>query len=71
MTGSLLQLVAIGNEDYFFIGNPQISFFKRVYLKHTNFSIERLEVHNEGKQQFRDNKTYTFNINPYNSLNQT
>ena len=64
MTGSLLQLVAIGNEDYFFIGNPQISFFKRVYLKHTNFSIERMEIYNEGRQQFKDNKTYTFNINP-------
>ena len=63
MTGSLLQLVAIGNEDYFFIGNPQISFFKRVYLKHTNFSIERREIYNEGRQQFKDNKTYTFNIN--------
>ena len=64
MTGSLLQLVAIGNEDYFFIGNPQISFFKRVYLKHTNFSIERLEIYNEGRHQFTGNKTCTFYINP-------
>ena len=63
MTGSLLQLVAVGNEDYFFIGNPQISFFKRVYLKHTNFSIERTEIYNDGRQQFKDAKTYIFNIN--------
>ena len=44
MTASLLQLVAIGSEDYIICGNPQITFWKNVYLKHTNFSIERLEI---------------------------
>ena len=31
MTGALLQLVVMGNQDTFFNGNPQISFFKCVY----------------------------------------
>ena len=44
MTASLLQLVAIGSEDYIICGNPQITFWKNVYLKHTNFSFERLEI---------------------------
>ena len=52
MPGSLLQLVATGSEDYYFIGNPQISFFKRVYLRHTNFSIERIDLYNNSKRQF-------------------
>ena len=40
MTGALLQLVAMGNQDTFFNGNPQISFFKCVYKKYSNFAIE-------------------------------
>jgi len=52
MTASLLQLVAIGNEDYMINGNPQISFFKSVYLKYVNFSIERLETLPKTKGKF-------------------
>lgn len=40
MTGALLQLVAMGNQDTFFNGNPQISFFKCVFKKYSNFAIE-------------------------------
>ena len=43
MTGALLQLVARGHIDSRLTGNPQISFFKTVYRRHTNFSIEALE----------------------------
>ena len=69
MTGSLLQLVAIGNEDYFFTGNPQITFFKQVYMRHTNFSIERLEIQNEGERSLSRSNEYVFNIdNDYGDL---
>ena len=40
MGGALLDLVAKGGQDVYFISNPQISFFKKVYKRHTNFSIE-------------------------------
>ena len=43
MVGGLLQLVANGVQDIFLIGNPQITFFKVVYKRHTNFSMEYLE----------------------------
>lgn len=43
MTASLLQIVAVGNEDYMLHGNPQISYFKSVNLKYVNFSMERIE----------------------------
>ena len=40
MGGALLDLVAKGGQDIYFISNPQISFFKKVFKKHTNFAIE-------------------------------
>ena len=40
MGGGLMQLVAYGAQDIYLTGNPQITFFKVVYRRHTNFSIE-------------------------------
>jgi hypothetical protein len=40
MGGALLDLVAKGGQDIYLICNPQVSFFKKVYKRHTNFSIE-------------------------------
>lgn len=41
--GGLLQLVAYGAQDVFLTGNPQITFFKLLYRRHTNFAIESIE----------------------------
>ena len=43
MGGGLLQIVAIGEQDSYLIGNPQITFFKIVHRRHTNFSIEGIQ----------------------------
>tara|TARA_Y100000389_G_scaffold204261_1_gene255938 strand:- start:2760 stop:4043 length:1284 start_codon:yes stop_codon:yes gene_type:complete len=43
MTGGLLQLVAYGAQDVYLTGNPQITFFKTVYRRHTNFAIESIQ----------------------------
>jgi hypothetical protein len=43
MGGGLLQLVAYGAQDVYLTGNPQITFFKVVYRRHTNFSMEAIE----------------------------
>lgn len=43
MPGGLLQLVAYGAQDVYLTGNPQITFFKVVYRRHTNFAIETIE----------------------------
>ena len=40
MGGGLMQLVAYGAQDIYLTGNPQITFFKVVYRRHTNFSME-------------------------------
>ena len=43
MGGGLMQLVAYGAQDIYLTGNPQITFFKVVYRRHTNFSMEVIE----------------------------
>ena len=43
MGGGLMQLVAYGSQDIYLTGNPQITFFKVVYRRHTNFSIESVQ----------------------------
>ena len=43
MGGGLIQLVAYGSQDMYLTGNPQITFFKVVYRRHTNFSMESVK----------------------------
>lgn len=52
MTGGLMQLVAIGQEDLFLTYKPQITFFKIVYRRHTNFSIEQIPQYFTGEIDF-------------------
>ena len=42
MGGGLMQLVAYGAQDIYLTGNPQITFFKVVYRRHTNFAMEAI-----------------------------
>ena len=48
MGGGLMQLVAYGAQDVYLTGNPQITFFKVVYRRHTNFAIECIECTFQG-----------------------
>lgn len=43
MGGGLMQLVAYGAQDVYLTGNPQITFFKSVYRRHTNYAVECIE----------------------------
>jgi hypothetical protein len=38
-----MQLVAYGAQDIYLTGNPQITYFKVVYRRHTNFALESIE----------------------------
>jgi hypothetical protein len=42
MTGGTMHLAARGIEDIFLSEDPQITYFKIVYRRHTNFSIEEI-----------------------------
>uniref|UniRef100_A0A6C0J213 Major capsid protein N-terminal domain-containing protein n=1 Tax=viral metagenome TaxID=1070528 RepID=A0A6C0J213_9ZZZZ len=50
-SGGLMQLVAYGMQDVYLTGNSQITFFKNLYRRHTNFSCEAVE------QTFQSNST--------------
>lgn len=52
MGGGLMQLVAYGAQDVYLTGNPQITFFKVVYRRHTNFSMETVEHTLNGNPDF-------------------
>ena len=59
-----MQLVAYGAQDIYLTGNPQITFFKVVYRRHTNFSMETIEQTINGSQIANDtNGTVTISRN--------
>ena len=57
MGGGLLQLVAYGAQDVYLTGNPQITFFKVVYRRHTNFAIEAIQQTFNGSPTFGNRVT--------------
>lgn len=63
MGGGLMQLVAYGAQDVYLTGNPQITFFKVVYRRHTNFSVECIELTFSGNPGFGKNVTSTISRN--------
>ena len=63
MGGGLMQLVAYGAQDIYLTGNPQITFFKVVYRRHTNFSMESIEQTFNGSPDFGKKVTVTVSRN--------
>ena len=54
MTGGLIQLVTSGHQDVSLTYNPEITFFKKKYRRHTNFSLELKEIYTEQQPNFGD-----------------
>jgi hypothetical protein len=52
MGGGLMQLVSYGAQDIYISGNPQITFWKILYKRHTNFAVESIEVTFNGQADF-------------------
>jgi hypothetical protein len=63
MGGGLMQLVAYGAQDVYLTGNPQITFFKVVYRRYTNFAIETVELTLNGTADFGKRVTVTITRN--------
>jgi len=59
MGGGLMQLVAYGSEDIYLTGQPQITYFKAVYRRHTNFAIESIEQTISGSIGFSNSVSVT------------
>lgn len=49
MGGGLLQLVSYGAQDAFISGNPQITFWKGLFKRHTNFAMEPFRINLTGQ----------------------
>jgi Major capsid protein N-terminus/Large eukaryotic DNA virus major capsid protein len=58
-----MQLVAYGAQDVYLTGNPQITFFKVVYRRHTNFAMESIENPFNGSPGFGRKVTCTIQRN--------
>jgi hypothetical protein len=63
MGGGLLQLVAYGAQDVYLTGNPQITFFKVVYRRHTNFALESIQQTFNGSVGYGSRVTATISRN--------
>jgi hypothetical protein len=63
MGGGLLQLVAYGAQDVYLTGNPQITFFKLVYRRHTNFAIEAIQQTATGSSTFGSRASFQITRN--------
>jgi hypothetical protein len=63
MGGGLMQLVAYGAQDVYLTGSPQITFFKVIYRRHTNFSVEPIPQPFTGNADFGRTVTCTINRN--------
>jgi len=63
MGGGLLQIVAYGSQDIYLTGNPQITFFKAVYRRHTNFSMESIKQTINGTADFGEEVNVTLQRN--------
>ena len=52
MTGGLIQIVAYGSQDLFLTGIPEITFFKYIYKRYTNFAEETIDIKYDGIGNF-------------------
>ena len=58
-----MQLVAYGAQDIYLTGNPQITFFKVIYKRHSNFAIEAIEQSYNGYAELGKLLTVTISRN--------
>ena len=63
MGGGLMQLVAYGAQDVYLTGNPQITFYKVTYRRHTNYAMESIEQTFNGQADFGRRVTCTLSRN--------
>ena len=43
------QLTVINEEDKYLVGNPEFTYFKTLYKRHTNFAIENVVLNFSGE----------------------
>jgi hypothetical protein len=70
MGGGILNIAAIGDRDAIIIGNPEKSFFKAAYVKHTPFGTQKFKVDFEGSRGLRlaEDSVFSFKVPRYADL---
>lgn len=63
MAGGLMQLVAKGAQDAYLTGNPETTFFKVMYRRHTDFALESIEQTFNGTPDFGKRVSTTISRN--------
>jgi len=63
MGGGLLQLVAMGAQDAYLSGNPQITFWKGLFKRHTNFAMEAFRLNFTGQPNWGTKQSVIVNRN--------
>ena len=58
MPGGLMQLTFSGKEDLYLNKDPEITFFKKIYRRHTNFSTELKEIKFNNTQKYAENLNF-------------
>ena len=59
MPGGLIQIASYGSQDLTLTGNPQITYFKIVFRRYTNFGIRTIEVPFDSPVDFDSTSTVT------------
>ena len=62
MPGGLLNLISSKDDNVILNGNPQKTFFKNVYLKYTNFGLQKFRIDYKGLRSLRMNEPSYFNF---------
>jgi len=61
MTGGLIQLVSSGKQDGYLTYNPQITYFKKNYRRHTIFGIELIEIYPDQQPDYENRISFILN----------
>ena len=62
-SGAIMQLTSYGSENLYLVGNPQITFFRTSYQRHTNFAYEWVqETINNKKNGLEINNTVKMTV---------
>ena len=70
MAGGLLNLIAVGSQNVIIHGDPQKTFFKVTYAKHTNFGLQKFRIDYSGLRYLHPTTEtkFSFKIPRYGDL---
>ena len=66
MAGGLIQLITTGKQDSYLTETPQITFFRKIYRRHTIFGIELIEIPPDQQPEY--NNKISFKLNNISDL---